>query len=103
MGWMPEYLAVICCACAGARLNNTAAMAEAMMRMESLPGAELCVVVAQRYVGTNMFVNEPEAAIPALSHARRLVRGLLFYAAHKLCRVDETQRDQEPDQGGRHV
>src|SRR3954454_20594487 len=32
---MPEYFAVICCACAGARLRSAAAMAAAIIRMGS--------------------------------------------------------------------
>src|SRR5947209_19818153 len=102
---MPEYLVVICCACAGARLSNTAVAAAAIMRMRCLPWSRvLRCCFAERYVGANMCVNEPNGAIPLGGvGAGSLMRGLLFHTAYELRRIDESQRDQQPNQGRRHI
>src|SRR3954451_5567191 len=62
-GWMPEYLVVICCACAGARLSNTAVTAAAIMRMKSLPDVPLLFHNGRRRL-TCLSINQAASSRP---------------------------------------
>src|SRR4051812_21827533 len=62
-GWMPEYLVVICCACAGARLSNTAVTAAAIMRMKSLPDMPLLFHNGRRQL-TCLSINQAASSRP---------------------------------------
>src|SRR3954468_16319370 len=60
---MPEYLVVICCACAGARLSNTAVAAAAIMRMKSLPDMPLLFHNGRRRL-TCLSINQAASSRP---------------------------------------
>src|ERR1041384_3668842 len=116
---MPEYLVVICWACAGARPNNNAAVAAAaIMRMTFLPDVcrssyrdgrcrLTCLSMNQRTRRSAARLRERFGGQARYSPAGRgssaSVGGLLLHAADKLRRIDEAQRDQQPHQRQRHV
>src|SRR5436305_3406359 len=72
---MPEYLTVIDCACAGARLSNTAGTAAAIMRMKSLPEVPLLFHNGRRRL-TCLSINQAalvppcESGLPPIDHHR---------------------------------
>src|ERR1043165_622836 len=95
---MPAYLAVMVWAWADAKPSNATAVAT-MMRMKLLPEVRYCSRNGR--VALTCLSMKQARVFPRL--IRDLMRGLLFHAADQLCRIDEPQRDQEPDHRQRHI
>src|SRR3954462_14891718 len=97
---MPEYLVVICCACAGARLSNTAVTAAAIMRMKSLPDMPLLFHNGRRRL-TCLSMNQAASSRPVRVAANKAKRPAQGRASHRCGFAQIARRLRQREVAGR--